>query len=226
VTRLLAAVSVAAMTAALCLFTQADAGADPPVCPPNCDRIPGAAWINPMAIPLSARYDWPDLASVAVPQQRPRFYFEELCATPPIANDPRTWAVAARATVSHPPGQWQLAVQVIHWRGEAWYGGQLAEDVVRTAKATLRVCQATAPQVSPSLMTDEPGNLAAVISVAGAAPVVVHQYVISHPQSGSVVELAMWATSPPAESWPLVPDAQVFDVLLAPLCNAYIASCR
>jgi hypothetical protein len=55
---------------------------------------------------------------------------------------------------------------------------------------------------------------------------IVHQYLVSHPQSGSAVELAMWASSPPAENWPVIPDAQVFDALVAPLCAAYIGSCR
>ncbi len=36
----------------------------------------------------------------------------------------------------------------------------------------------------------------------------------------------MWAASPPAENWPVIPDAQVLDALVAPLCAAYIASCR
>ncbi|HUL99898.1 MAG TPA: ATPase, partial [Mycobacterium sp.] len=162
----------------------------------------------------------------ATAQQRTRFYFEDVCASPSAPNDPRAYAVAAKATIVNPPGQWQLHVQVLHWRGEAWYGGQLAEGVVSSASAALRACQVTAPQASPSLTTDEPGRLAAVLSVAGTAPSVVHQYLVSHPQSGSVVELAMWASPPPAESWPVIPDAQVLDALVAPLCVAYIASCR
>ncbi|MBV9514538.1 MAG: ATPase, partial [Mycobacteriaceae bacterium] len=111
-------------------------------------------------------------------------------------------------------------------RGESWYGGQLADEVLRSASAALRSCQVNAPQASPSLTTDQPGRLAAVISVGGAAPLILHQYLVSHPQSGSVVELAMWASSPPAESWPVISDGQVLDALLAPLCTAYLASCR
>ncbi len=225
-TRVLAAVSVAAMAAAFSLFAPPAVRADPTTCPPNCDRIPATAWVDPAAIPLSAKYNWPNLAGIAVPQQRPRFYFEELCGSPWTPHDPRVYVVAARATVANPPGQWQLQVQVLHWRGEAWYGGQLADEVVTAASTALRSCQVTAPQASPSLTTDEPGKLAAVLSVAGEAPSVVHQYLVSHPQSGSLVELAMWASSPPAESWPVIPDAQVLDALVAPLCGTYIASCR
>ena len=81
-----------------------------------------------------------------------------------------------------------------------------------SARAALRACQATAPQTSPSITTDEPGRLAAVISVAGAAPRILHQYLVSHPQSSSVVELAMWASSPPAENWPVIPDATVLEM--------------
>jgi hypothetical protein len=115
--------------------------ADPDTCPPNCDRIPAAAWINPSAIPLAARYGWPNLAGIAMFLQRPRFRFEEVCASPQTASDPREFSVAAKAIVANPPGNWQLQVQVLHWRGESWYGGQLADDVVRSATAALRVCR-------------------------------------------------------------------------------------
>ena len=225
-TRVLAAVSVAAMGAALGLLGQPVGRADPTTCPPNCDRIPATAWVDPTAIPLSGRYNWPNLADIAVPQLRPRFYFEDVCSSPWLPNDPRSYAVAARAAVANPPGQWQLQVQVLHWRGEAWYGGQLADSVVSSASAAMRSCQVTAPEASPSLTTDGPGRLAAVLSVAGTAPSVMHEYLVSHPQSGSLVELAMWASSPPAEPWPVIPDAQVLEMLVAPLCAAYIASCR
>ena len=77
-----------------------------------------------------------------------------------------------------------------------------------------------------SITTDGHGQLASVISVAGATPTVLHQYLVSHVQSGTVVELAMWASSPPAEDWPVISDAQVLDALVAPLCTAYIGSCR
>ncbi|MFZ0835189.1 MAG: ATPase [Mycobacterium sp.] len=223
---MLAAVGVAAMAAAFSLFGQPIAHAEPTTCPPSCDRIPATAWVDPTAIPLAAKYHWPDLAGISVPQMRPRFYFEKVCASPWLPNDPRAYAVAAQASVANPPGQWQLLVQVLHWRGESWYGGQLADEVVRAASAALWSCQMTAPQASPSLTTDEPGRLAAVLSVAGEAPAVVHQYLVAHPQSGSVVELAMWASSPPAEPWPVVLDSQLLDALAAPLCGAYIASCR
>ncbi|HUM00036.1 MAG TPA: ATPase, partial [Mycobacterium sp.] len=166
------------MTAAFTLLGLRIARADPTTCPPNCDRIPATAWVDPVAIPLSAKYNWPDLAGIATAQQRTRFYFEDVCASPSAPNDPRAYAVAAKATVANPPGQWQLHVQVLHWRGEAWYSGQLAEGVISSASAALHACQVTAPQASPSLTTDEPGGLAAVLSVAGTAPSMVHQYLV------------------------------------------------
>lgn len=215
---MLAAVSVATAFSLLC---QPVGRAYPDTCPPNCDRIPSTAWIDPAAIPLAAKYAWPNLAGLAAFLQRPRFRFEELCAGPPTPSDPRDFSVAAKATVAKPPGEWQLQAQVLHWRGDTWYGGQLADGVVRSATAALRACTAT----SPSVTTDEPGRLAAVIRVAGAAPTILHQYLVSHPQSSSVVELAMWASSPPAENWPVIPDATVLAALVAPLCAAYIASC-
>jgi hypothetical protein len=226
VSRVLTAVGVAAMTAAFGLFVPPNSDADPTTCPPNCDRIPATAWIDPTRIPLYGKYSWPDLAGVAVPQQRPRFKFEKLCSTLPALDDPRAYVVAARANAANPPGQWQLQVQVLHWRGETWRGGQLADNVVSTAATALRACQVTAPQVSPSLTTDQPGQLAAVLSIGGESPAVLHQYLVAHPQSSTLVELAMWASSPPAESWPLIPDDQIFDALITPLCATYLSSCR
>jgi len=211
------------MTAAFSLLGRPIARADPDTCPPNCDRIPASGWIDSAAIPLDARYAWPNLAPIAVFLQRPRFRFEQVCGSPPTAKkDPRNFAVAAKATVATAPGQWQLQAQVLHWRGESVYGGSLADEVLRSAATALRACQVA----SLSITTDEPGRLAAVLSVAGPQPMVLHSYLVSHPQSGSVVELAMWAASPPAENWPVIPDTQVLDALLAPLCAAYIASCR
>jgi hypothetical protein len=171
---------------------------------------------------LNAEYHWPSLASLALVRQRPRFYFEDQCASPPTPDDPRAFAVAARAAVVRPPGQWQLQVQVLHWRGETWVGGQLADEVVRSAAGALRGCVLSAPQVT----TDEPGRLAAVLTIGGTPATVVHQYLVAHPQSSSVVELAMWSTSPPADTWPVISDGRVLDALVAPLCDAYIASCR
>ena len=214
------------MTAVLSLTADpASARAVPDTCPPNCDRIPAAAWVSPTALPLATPYGWPDLAPLAVPVRPARWKFEEICATSPHTGDPREYAVGARASVANPPGQWQLAVQVVHWRGETWRGGQLADDAVAVATMALRSCQLGALWASPSVTTAESGRLAAVISVAGPAPTVVRQYLVSQPASSTVVELAMWALSPPAVEWPIIADSQVFDALTAPLCDAYIASC-
>ena len=125
--------------------------AEPETCPPACDRIPDAAWIAPWGIPLNPQYSWPQLAGVAVTAVAPRFRFEELCAGPPVPQDPRSWAVAERALVVHPEGQWQLQAQVVHWRGETWRGAQTVQDVFNAAVAALRACQRTNPVASPSL---------------------------------------------------------------------------
>jgi hypothetical protein len=66
--------------------------------------------------------------------------------------------------------------------------------------------------------------VAAVISVAGQR--VMHQYLLAHPGSSTVVELAMWSTLPPLLPWPTVPDAEVLDAMAAPLCRTYLGSCR
>lgn len=212
---------IAVMLVACGLAVSPRAAAEPDNCPPNCDRIPDAAWIAPWAMPLNARYAWPRLAGVAVTAPSPRFRFEELCGTPPVAADPRTYAVAERATVVNPDGQWQLQAQVVHWRGETWRGGQLAQDVFRTAVAALRSCQRTNPLASPSLSTDEPDRMAAVVS----GPVILREYLVFNSANSTVSELALWSAAPPLTAWPMTDDETVLDDLGAPLCNAYLGSC-
>ena len=212
---------------ALALFGLAVAprvDAVPGVCPPICDAIPDTAWIAPAEIPLYSVYRWPGLAGLAVTAPAPRFLFEEICGATPVPDDPRAYAVAARATVPQAVGQWQLRAQVLHWRGGIAKNGPLVGSVLDAARTRLRNCQVTAPSASPSLTTAEPDRIAAVISVAGQQ--VVHQYLVAHPTSGSVVELALWSALPAQVPWPAVPDARVLDALTVPLCQAYLGSCR
>ena len=220
--RLLIAVAMAAF--GLVIMPDPAGHSVPGVCPPICDGIPDPAWIAPTEIPLDEVYHWPGLAGLAVTAPAPRFLFEELCEGPPVPNDPRAYAVAARAAVINPVGQWQLQAQVLHWRGDTVQNAPLISSVLGAARTGLRTCQLTAPLVSPSLTTAEPERLAAVISVAGHE--VVHQYLVAHPASGSVVELALWSTLPAQVPWPAVSDDQVLDAMAAPLCEAYLGSCR
>jgi hypothetical protein len=220
--KLLLAVTLAAFGVALAPGSTSEAV--PGFCPPVCDAIPDSAWIAPTSIPLYPVYRWPGLPGLAVTAHTPRFAFEDVCVSPRVAGDPRDYAVAARATVSQLPGHWQLQAQVLHWRGDTAQNGPIARAVVHDAASRLRSCQATAPLASPSLTTVDGERIAAVISVAGQK--VVHQYLLAHPASGTVVELAMWSAVPPQVPWPAVPDAEVLDALAAPLCEAYLGSCR
>lgn len=201
------------------------APAEPETCPPVCDQIPTSAWISQRAVPLNSAYNWPTLAGLAVPVTgvgaAPRFRFEELCGTRPLAQDPRASAVAARATVVHPDGQWQLQAQIVHWRGDTMRGGPLAAAVFGNAVAVLRGCQQGAPSESPSVTTDEPIRMAAVIS----GPVIMHTYLVAHVASSTISELTLWSTSPPQLPWPATADSQQLDSMTTPLCEAYIASC-
>lgn len=202
----------------------AAAHADPETCPTVCDQIPNTAWIDPSAVPLNSVYRWPAPAGVAaaVTGTAPRFRFEQLCASPPVPQDPRDYAVAGRATVVKPDGQWQLQAQVLHWRGDTWRGGQLAASVLNAARTALRGCQRAAPQQSPSITTDQPDRLAAVIS----GPVIMRTYLASHPQSSTIAELTLWSSGPPQADWPVLDDTQVLDALISPLCGAYLGSCQ
>ncbi|MBU8810929.1 ATPase [Mycolicibacterium goodii] len=209
--------------AGLTASVAAPAWAAPMNCPPMCDRIPDSAWIDATEIPLYREYRWPQLAGLAVTTVSPRFRFEEDCALPLLPDDPRHYAVSARVEVDRPVGHWQLQVQVIHWRGETWRGGQHAMAAVRASDAAIRACQLLVPASSPSITTGEPGRLAAVISFPDR---VLRQYLLADANSSTVVELAMWSTTPPQVPWPPVADSQVLDALAAPLCDAYLGSCR
>jgi hypothetical protein len=210
---------------AVALIVALPAHADPQTCPTVCDQIPDTAWVAPRAVPLNSVYGWPALAGQAAQitgaTPGPRFRFEELCASPAASRDPRAWAVAARATVVHPDGQWQLQAQVLHWRGDTAHGGAIAASVFGTATAALRNCQQGAPTQSPSITSDEPNRMAAVIS----GPVIVHTYLVAHVASSTISEVTLWSSAPPQVPWPTTPDDPVLDAITAPLCEAYIASC-
>ena len=180
------------------------------------DGFPGRA--AELGVPLAragGRGDGSDGAT-------PRFRFEELCGTPAAPQDPREYAVAARAVVANPEGQWQLQAQVLHWRGDTWLGGQLASSVFNAAVAALRTCQDGAPSQSPSITTAQANRMAAVIS----GPVIMHTYLVAHPQSSTISGLTLWSTAPPEVQWPATPDATVLEAMTAPLCAAYISSCQ
>lgn len=215
-------IALTVVLAAGCLTLASPVAADPAsTCPPACNRIPDTAWVSPSAIPLDSTYDWPQLAGLAVTVRAPRFRFEELCATPATPEDPRNYAIAERSVVSNPAGRWQLQAQVLHWRGETWRGGQLALDAFAAAVSTLRACQLTQADSSPSLIVDQPDRMAAVIS----GPVILHQYLVADPVNSTLTELALWSDAPPQDPWPMITDTTVLDALAAPLCTAYIGSC-
>jgi len=223
--RVILATMLVAGSLVVALIVVVPAHAEPETCPGVCDRIPNTGWIGPHAVPLDAVYHWPALAALAVPTTGsapgPRFRFEELCAAPPLAQDPRDSAVSARATVQHPDGQWQLQAQVLHWRGDTAHGGAIATAAFSSAVAALRNCQQRAPLESPSLTSDEPNRMAAVIS----GPVVMRTYLFAHPTSSTISELTLWSSAPPQVPWPAMADDPVLNAMSAPLCEAYIASC-
>ncbi|MDT5200622.1 MAG: hypothetical protein QOH34_2144, partial [Mycobacterium sp.] len=151
----------------------------------------------------------------------PRFRFEEVCATPAFPQDTRNSAVASRVAVEKPQGQWQLRAEVVHWRGDTARGGQSATSVFDIAAAALRGCQLGASGESPSITIGEPNRLAAVIS----GPVLMHTYLVAHPENSTVSELALWASEPPQLPWPIISDSQVLDAMTSPVCAAYVGSC-
>ena len=220
----LAATLIAGNLLGACVSSSGFAVADPETCPPVCDKIPDTAWISSSAIPLNATYHWPSPAGSAVPMTggaTPRFRFEEVCATPAFPQDTRNSAVASRVAVEKPQGQWQLRAEVVHWRGDTARGGQSATSVFDIAAAALRGCQLGASAESPSITIGEPNRLAAVIS----GPVLMHTYLVAHPENSTVSELALWASEPPQLPWPIISDSQVLDAMTSPVCAAYVGSC-
>jgi hypothetical protein len=198
--------------------------ADPETCPPVCDQIPDTAWISREAIPLNSTYHWPALGGSAVSMTgaaTPRFRFEDVCATPAFPQDTRNAAVASRATVDAPPGQWQLRAEVVHWRGDTARGGASASSVFDFATVALRGCQLGVAAESPSVTVDEPNRLSAVVS----GPTVLHTYLVAHPENSTISELALWATDPAQLPWPIISDAQVLDAMSSSMCAAYLGSC-
>lgn len=206
---------LAVILLALALVGAAGADAEPETCPTQCDRIPASAWPNPRSLPLGPGNRWPALADVAVPVSAPRFGFEDLCASPPVP-DARAFAVAARAVVGRPDGQLQLRGQIVHWRGETWRGGDLANGVFGAAIDALRACRTSAAR----LTTAEPDRVSAVLD----GPVPARVYLLVDPRSSTISEL-LFTRAPTLPAWPEAPDAQVFDAMSAPLCAAYLASC-
>src|ERR1700750_1677221 len=95
--RLLLAMAVAACGLVIVVSAGWPARAVPGQCPPICDAIPDSAWIAPTSVPLYPVYQWPGLAGLAVTAPATRFGFEALCGSPPVAGDPRGYAVAARS---------------------------------------------------------------------------------------------------------------------------------
>jgi hypothetical protein len=202
-------------------------------CPPACTQIPDTAWIAPTAIPLYDNYSWPPLGPLSEPVSRPRFKSDELCAAGPSTDEERDSAIAAHIILPQPPGQWQLQVQIVHWRGDPWIAGQRASAVMDAATSLLRdKCSYTSPGVSVSRFATQnlpgghPGqSVSAVISEAGDTPMVAHEYLVSDLRNSTVVEVAMWSNSPPTVDWPPINDDQLLADMAASLCTAYVNSC-
>lgn len=209
----LLSVSVAAPVAA-------EPGDASEVCPPVCNSIPASAWLAPTSIPLYDVYRWPSLPDIDL-SALPRFRFEEICASPTYSGDPRSYSVHSRAVVETGRGQWQLHVQVVHWRGDTLTGGSTARAVVEAASGAARMCRVAQPATSLEVTVDEPDRLALVMD----GSVQLRQFLVAHPASSTISELALWAATPTSVSWAAPSDSEVFDRMTEPLCTAYVSSC-
>ena len=137
-------------------------------------------------MPLYNDYSWAALAPLSEPVSSPRFEADDLCAAGPAADDERASALAARTILPNLPGQWQLQVQILHWRGDPWIAGQRASAVMDSATSMVRNnCSSTAPEVSVSRVAEQnvPGHpgqsLTAVITEIGNTPRIAHEYLVS-----------------------------------------------
>ncbi|MEZ0357652.1 hypothetical protein [Mycobacterium sp. SA01] len=85
----------------------------------------------------------------------------------------------------------------------------------------------TVSEISEQFLPNgHPGqSLRAVLTTTGARPTITHEYLVSDLRSSTVVELAMWSSSPAAVDWPDVSSEKLFADMVAPLCAAYVNSC-
>jgi hypothetical protein len=58
-----------------------------------------------------------------------------------------------------------------------------------------------------------------------SGPVIMHTYLVAHPESSTISELTLWSSESPQQPWPIISDAQVLDAMSSPVCAAYIGSC-
>ena len=125
----------------------------------------------------------------------------------------------------HPAGQWNLLVQMIHWRGDTATGGPTALDTLETGQVAAARLPIDGRAASPSITTsDAQRRIAAVISDAGHQ--VMHEYLLADPASSTSSNSPCGRRCRRRCDWPAVADAQVLDAMAAPLCDAYLGSCR
>jgi hypothetical protein len=58
-----------------------------------------------------------------------------------------------------------------------------------------------------------------------SGPVIMHTYLVAHPENSTISELTLWSSEPPQVPWPVISDAPVLDAITSPVCAAYIGSC-
>ena len=194
-------------------------------CPPVCDQIPDTAWIQQRAVPLNSTYNWPAPAGLAVQVTgtRRRASGSRSCVrAAAVPQDPRDSAVAARVTVVHPDGQWQLQAQILHWRGDTARGGATAASVFSNARrgaARLPAGVAAAVAVDHQRRTEPDGR--------GHQRTGHHAYLPGrargeqHDQRADALVVGSAAGA-------LAVDGRrprCWTRMTAPLCEAYIASC-
>ena len=58
-----------------------------------------------------------------------------------------------------------------------------------------------------------------------SGPVIMHTYLVAHPENSTISELTLWSADASAAALAVISDAQVLDAMTAPVCAAYIGSC-
>ena len=141
---------------AFCTALAPPAAAEPAgTCPPALQPHPGDRVDHPEAILLDSVYPGRNSPGWRSPPVRRGSGSRSYAAPLRSPATPRLCGRRTRGGVE--PGRPVAAAgQVVHWRGDTWLGGELAQGTFQAAVAALRACQSTNPTASPRWSSTRP----------------------------------------------------------------------
>ena len=199
---------------------------------PPASAAPGTSmWINPVDIPLNSAFHWTAPAASAHQATSPMFAFEQACgSTPePWRKDIEGSGYSAQvAPFGNPGTDWQGQQLILKPPGTGDRSINGARSVFNVLANEVTTC-ADAPNgahASKTWQGDGPSNTPPKAGFSGLAAVVVHspigelhEYLLVAycNNSGTVAELALWA-SQPSQPWSARSDVDVVSAINSSLC--------